>query len=83
MVDFRTSRSLTGHHLTPVSAAEALVLALFGHHGFAFPAASSPQFTAFVFGWRVVLAAKKTKTRFILDGGASKESHGSHESEKL
>lgn len=57
VVYFGTAGSLAGNHLSAVSAAETLILALFGHHHFALPLAVAPplQFTTFVFRWRVVL----------------------------
>lgn len=57
MVDLGTAGLLARHHLTAVPAAEALVLALFGHHRLVLPPAVAPplQLAAFVVGRRVVL----------------------------
>lgn len=57
MVNLRTSRSLTGNHLSSVSTAEALVLSLFGHHHLVLllAVASPPQLPTFVVRRRVVL----------------------------
>lgn len=55
VVDFGTSRFFTGHHLSPVSTAEAFILSLFRHHRFTLPSTATPQLTPFVFGRWVVL----------------------------
>lgn len=57
VVDFGAAGSLTGNHLSSVSAAETLVLSFFGRHHLALPLAVAPplQLATFVVRWRVVL----------------------------
>lgn len=64
VVNFGTSRSLTGDHLSPVSAAEALVLSLFGHHRLALllAVASSPHLPTFVFRRRGVVLKDRRRS---------------------
>lgn len=60
VINFGTAGSLTGNHLSTVSAAETLVLSFFGHHHLLLLLAVAPplQLTTFVFRWRVVLGCR-------------------------
>lgn len=67
MVDFGTSWLLAGHHLSSVSAAEALVLPLFGRQRLLLlPAvAPPPQLAALIVGRRVVLFGRRRVSVFL------------------